>query len=134
MNEVGRLRGRVSAMSAASEATMPNRSGRLRAAASSFAPTKDPFRNVLAVLTVVTISRIHQNFKFLMPFRPALILVLLACGYAYLNPRFLAVGSIFKTRNAKVMLGLAIMACISVPFGISMGNSAMFIISEYGKV
>jgi len=121
-------------MGAVPGAIVPTRVGRLRAAASAFAPTKDPFRNVLAVLMVVTISRIHQNFGFLRPFRPALVLVLLACAYAYLNPRFLSVGSIFSTKNAKVMLGLGIMACISVPFGMSMGNSAVFILSEYGKV
>lgn len=86
------------------------------------------------VLMIVTISRIHQNFGFLKPLRPALVLVVLAALYAYLNPRFLSVGSIFSTRNAKVMLGLGIMAFISVPFGISMGNSAVYILNEYGKV
>jgi O-antigen ligase len=106
----------------------------LRAAATAFKPTADPFRNVLFVLMVITISRIHQNFGFLRPFRPALVLVLMACGYAYLNPRYLAVGSMFKTKNARVMLGLGIMACLSVPFGLSMGNSATFILTEYSKV
>lgn len=110
------------------------RLARLKAAASDFKPTSDPFRNVLFVLMVITISRIHQNFGFLKPFRPALVLVVLACGYAYLNPRFLAVGSIFKTRNARIMGGLGLMAFLSVPFGLSMGGSAQFILNEYGKV
>jgi hypothetical protein len=121
-------------MTAVPGATEPTRLGRLRAASTAFKPTADPYRNVLAVLMVITISRIHQNFHFLTPFRPALVLVLLACGYAYLNPRFLSVGSMFSTRNARVMLGLGIMACLSVPFGLSMGNSAVFILTEYSKV
>jgi O-antigen ligase len=121
-------------MSAAPQIATTGRWGRLRAAADTFKGTSDPFRNVLFVVMIITISRIHQNFGFLRPFRPALVLVLLACAYAYLNPRFLAVGSIFRTRNAKVMLGLAFMACISVPFGISMGGSASYILNEYCKV
>lgn len=100
----------------------------------TFKGTVDPFRNVLFVLMVMTISRVHQHFGFLRPFRPALVLVLLACMYAYLNPRFLSIGSIFKTTNAKVIAGLAIISCLSIPFGISMGASAKFFIEEYSKV
>lgn len=115
-------------------AVSTSRIGRLRAAAATFKPTSDPFRNIMFLLMVITISRIHQNFGFLRPLRPALTLVLLAAGYAYLNPRFLAGGKILKTRNAKIIAALAVMACASVPFGLSMGNSAYFIITEYSKV
>jgi O-antigen ligase len=107
---------------------------RLRRAATTFKATSDPFRNVLFILIVITISRIHQNFGFLKPLRPALVLVILACGYAYLNPRFLAVGGLWKSRNARVIAGLGIMSCLSVPFGLSIGGSAEFIITEYSKV
>jgi O-antigen ligase len=110
------------------------RFGRVRSTAATLKGTSDAYRNILFVLMIITISRFHQNFGFLAPFRPAMVLVMLASGYAYLNPRFLSVGSMFHTFNARIMLGLGISACLSVPFGISMGNSAAFIIDEYVKV
>jgi O-antigen ligase len=108
--------------------------GRMQALAGNFRATADPYRNVLAVLMVVTISRIHQHYDFLRPFRVGMVLVGLAGIYAYLNPKYLAVGSIFKTTNARIMAGLGIMACLSVPLSISIGGSAAYIIQEYSKV
>ena len=95
---------------------------------------RDPYRRLVALLLIISISRIHQHFGFLRPVRPALALTLLAVAYAYMNPRFLATGSIFRTREAKLILAMAIMACLSVPFGISMGASGRFIIEDYSKV
>ena len=43
-------------------------------------------------------------------------------------------GSIFRTREAKLILAMALMACLSVPFGISMGASGRFILEDYSKV
>ncbi len=94
----------------------------------------DQFRMFLFVLVILTISRVHQHFHFLRPFRPLLVLVAVAVLYAYMNPRFLASGSMFRTWPARVMAGLGIMACLSVPFGISMGNSGKFILEDYSKV
>lgn len=94
---------------------------------------KDPYRLILFVLMVITLSRIHQNFGFLRPIRPALTLTLLAAGYAYLNPKYLKVGGLFTTWPARVMMGLGFMACLSVPMSISMGGSAAFILKEYSK-
>lgn len=95
--------------------------------------TRDPFRLVMALLVIVTISRIHQHFGPLAALRPALLLVMLAGAYAYLNPRFLVRGGLFGTLPAKTMLGLGVMACLSVPLAISLGNSGQFIIQEYSK-
>lgn len=93
----------------------------------------DPYRRLVAILLIMTISRIHQHFGFLDTLRPALVLTLLAGAYAYMNPRFLHPG-IFETRPAKLIIAMALMACISVPFGISMGGSGRFIIEDYSKV
>jgi O-antigen ligase len=115
-------------------AQAPGIRGKAQTLVGRFKGTSDPYRNVLFVLMVVTISRIHQHFGFLRPFRPGLVLVALAAIYAYLNPKYLAVGSIFKTTNARVMAGLGLMACLSVPLSISIGASALYIIEEYSKV
>ena len=94
----------------------------------------DPFRKGLFLLVVMNISRIHQHFGFLVNLRPALVVTAFVAAYAYMNPRYMASGSVFRTWPAKIMAGLAIMACISVPLGISIGHAALFIIDSYWKV
>jgi hypothetical protein len=69
----------------------------------AFAPTADPYRNILAILMVFTISRIHQHFQFLSPFRPLLVLVALAGLYAWMNPKYLEVPKALKTRSFKLI-------------------------------
>jgi O-antigen ligase len=96
-------------------------------------PTTDAFRMVIGLLMLITISRIHQHFHFLKPLRPAMSLVLLAGLYALMNPRFLSRDYAPKTWSWKIVTAMAVMACLSVPFGISMGNSGLFIIQEYSK-
>jgi O-antigen ligase len=99
-----------------------------------FAPTRDGYRDIIAALMVMTLSRIHQHFGFLAPFRPLLVLTALAGLYAVANPRHLALGAVLRSRTAKLIMGMGIIACLSVPFGISIGNSAFFILTDYSKV
>lgn len=110
----------------------PGASG-LTLAARAFTPTSDPYRNLISVLMVFTISRIHQNFSFLTRFHPALLLVAGAAAYAWMNPRFLNMLDAPKTPAFRRITAMGIMACLSVPFGISIGGSGQFIISEYSK-
>lgn len=93
----------------------------------------DPLRITIALLIVVSISRIHQHFGPVAALRPALLLVVLAGAYAYLNPRLVNTGELFRTLPAKAMAGLGIMACLSVPLSISIGNSGSFILQEFSK-
>lgn len=86
------------------------------------------------LLIIMSISKIHALSPLLAKFRPALTLALLAGLYAIANPRSLAVGNLLTTWPAKVIAGLGVMACLSVPFGLSMGASGLFIITEYSKV
>jgi O-antigen ligase len=96
-------------------------------------PTKDGYRNIIALLMLITISRLHQHFSFLAPLRPAFTLVLLAAFYAMANPRLLSTSYATKTWSAKIITAMAVMACLSTPFGISMGNSGRFVLFEYSK-
>jgi len=97
-------------------------------------PSLDPMRLALGVLTVLTVSQVHQHFGFLAQMRPALLLVALSLFYAVVKPKVLVPGSILRTWPAKLILALAVFACLSVPFGLSLGRSAVYIIRDYSKV
>jgi O-antigen ligase len=94
---------------------------------------KDPYRRAVFLVLVMTISRIHQNFHFLNPLRPALTATALAAIYAYVNPKFLVSGSLTRTWPGKAIAGLFVAACLSVPLSISIGGSGAFILFEYIK-
>src|SRR5690242_21694975 len=83
----------------------------------------DPLRLSLFLLTVLTVSRVHQHFPFIAQFRPALVLAALTGLYAYLNPRLIAKGGVFQNWIPKLVAAIAVWACLSVPFGISLGGA-----------
>lgn len=118
--------GRAPGPAARSASSPPADDGRLRF-------STDPFRLAIFALTVMTISRIHQHFHQLNPLRPALTMTALAAIYAYMNPRYLVSGSILRTWPAKATAGMLLAACLSVPFGISVGGSGAFILFEFSK-
>ncbi len=93
----------------------------------------DPMRVSLFVLTILTISRVHQHYPFLAKFRPALLLVLASAGYAYLHPVYLTKAKVFKTWPMRLTVILAVLSCCSAAFGISLGRSASFILNSYSK-
>lgn len=93
----------------------------------------DPLRIALFVLTVLTISRVHQHYPMLAKARPALLLVAASIGYAYLNPRYLTRANLLRLWPMRLMVTLGILACCSVAFGISLGGSALFILDSYAK-
>jgi O-antigen ligase len=94
---------------------------------------RDPLRILLFVLTVLTVSRLHQHYPLLMKIRPALLLVIATTGYAYLNPRFLTRANVLEFWPMRVLVLLGVLACCSAVFGISLGRTATFILSDYVK-
>jgi O-antigen ligase len=93
----------------------------------------DPFRVSLLVLIVLTISRIHMQFPALKAMRPALVMTIIAVACAYAKPALLSKRPLFETRNARLIAAFAALACLGAPFGISLGNSATFILNDYVK-
>jgi hypothetical protein len=93
----------------------------------------DPFRWAMFLLTVLTVSRIHQHYPLLARFRPMIVLVIICFFYALANPKSLAAGKVLQRWPSKLIAGLAIVACLSVPFGISMGAAARFILDNYSR-
>jgi O-antigen ligase len=95
---------------------------------------RDPLRLLLFALTIVTVSRVHQHYPQLAPLRPALLLVIAATGYAYLNPRYLTRVNVLAFWPMRMVALLGLLACCSAVFGISLGRTASFILDTYVKV
>ena len=94
---------------------------------------RDPMRLLLFLLMIVTISRVHLHYPILAVFRPALLLSLGAVGYAFLNPRSLTRSNVLDLWPMRMVALLFVLACCSAPFGISLGNSGIFILDSYIK-
>jgi O-antigen ligase len=102
-------------------------------AAAALAVVRDPLRITLFVLTVITISRVHQHYPVLEKFRPGVLLVIASVGYAYLNPHYLTRTNVLRLWPMRLVAALGVLACCSTAFGISLGGSASFILNTYGK-
>ncbi|HEV7596322.1 MAG TPA: hypothetical protein VGO33_15095, partial [Gemmatimonadaceae bacterium] len=94
---------------------------------------RDPMRVALFVTMILTVSRVHQHYGFLAKFRPVLLLVLAAGGYAYLNPRYLTRTNVLTLWPMRLVAIVGVLACGSVVFGISLGASGKFMLDSYLK-
>jgi O-antigen ligase len=101
--------------------------------AAPLALVRDPLRIALFILTIVTISRVHEHYPLIAQARPALLLVVASVGYAYLHPQYLTRANILGLWPVRVVAILGILACTSAAFGISLGGSATFILDSYAK-
>jgi O-antigen ligase len=94
----------------------------------------DPLRLSMWGMFLLTIGGIHLYFLFLKPLRPALSLAVCATIYAFLQPRQLGDGRALRTWPARVVAALVAIALLSIPFGLSIGQSGTYVIEEYSKV
>lgn len=94
---------------------------------------RDPLRMLLFALTILTVSRVHQHYPLIMKLRPALLLIMAAAGYAYLNPQYLTRSNVLKLWPMRLVAILGVLACASAVFGISLGATATFILDSYVK-
>lgn len=90
-------------------------------------------RMAVCLLIVLMVSRLHQYVPVLAKTRPLVVLTFLATAYAFGNPRLLSREGLFGTWPARVLLGLLLLASISVPFALSLGNSGRFVLEVYVK-
>jgi O-antigen ligase len=93
----------------------------------------DPLRVLLCILTILTISRVHQHYPVLEKFRPALLVVVCTIGYAFLYPLSLSRANVLRLWPMRLVAALGVFACCSAVFGISLGGSASFILDSYVK-
>jgi O-antigen ligase len=94
----------------------------------------DPVRLAVFGLMLITIGRMHQHFSVIAAVRPAMLLVALLVGWALLNPATLGARRMLQPWPSRAVLALFALTWVSVPFGISPGNSAMFILDVYSRV
>jgi O-antigen ligase len=93
----------------------------------------DLLRIALFALVLMSVSRIHQHISIVAVARPALLVAGIAFVYAFLNPHLLGT-TWWRAWPAKVVAALGVVACLSAPFGLSLGASGTFILREYAKV
>lgn len=62
------------------------------------------------------------------------MLAVIGVAWAFMNPRLLNADSMVKYWPARVIVALLVLACVGAPFGLSLGGSAMFILTDYVKV
>jgi hypothetical protein len=94
---------------------------------------KDPYRVVLLVLVVLTISRMHMAVSGLEEIRPLILLTIAALAVAWARPKLLAQRSLLISWPAKVVVALAVWAVFGAVFGLSFGSSATFIVQDFSK-
>lgn len=94
---------------------------------------RDPLRMLLFALTILTVSRVHQHYPLIAKGRPALLLIVAAVGFAYLQPLYLTRTNVLNFWPMRLVAILGVLACCSAAFGISLGGSASFILDEYAK-
>jgi O-antigen ligase len=123
---------RASSLTRPDVTTSPSR-GQVGTVAARLAFVRDPLRITLFVLTILTISRVHEHYPVLAKGRPALLLVFAAIGYAYLNPRYLTRTNVLTLWPMRLVATLGVLSCCSAAFGISLGGSATFILNSYVK-
>jgi O-antigen ligase len=93
----------------------------------------DLLRIALFLVICLSIGRMHQHYSFLAPLRPALVLFGLAIVMAILSPKSLNQVGLLRSWQARIVCAIGLMALISAPLGISLGASAVFIISDFSK-
>jgi O-antigen ligase len=94
---------------------------------------RDPFHITLLALVLLNISRLHMQFPVLKAMRPEFILTVVCVALAYAKPAFLSKRHVLETWPARGVAIFGVLACLSALFGISLGHSAVFILSNYGK-
>jgi len=97
-------------------------------------PRWDVLRLVLFVLILVNISRMHEYFGGISKMRPALIASAVAILCVFLRPKLVSLPQVLRYWPGKLIVSLFVLACLSVPFGISQGAAGSIIVNAYGKV
>lgn len=95
---------------------------------------RDLLRLVLALLVFFTIGRAHQHYGFIGAVRPALLLAGVGVAYALFRPGAVRWQNAWSTWPPRVVLALGLLACLSVPFALSLGTAGSFMLDAFSKV
>lgn len=94
----------------------------------------DALRIAVMVILLLSIGRMQESMPFLMPLRLGLVCTAIALAFAVTHQHTLAHGSLMSRWPAKVVVALAVLACVGAPFGLSLGGSAVYMLDRYSKV
>lgn len=95
---------------------------------------REPFRIVVCLLVVLVLSRFHQAVPALVRARPVFVLFAAALAIAVLKPSSVALKTLLRYWPARVMAALLLFACVSAPFGMSLGGSAWYILNYFARL
>lgn len=96
--------------------------------------SRDPLQVLVAALLFITFSRIHQHYAIIGSVQPGLILFVAAVAYAVTNPRSVNVDNLWTSWPPKAVAVLGALACLSVPFALSIGAAGEYFLRTYSKV
>jgi O-antigen ligase len=94
----------------------------------------DALRVALFLFIVISISTVHAYVGILRVLRIGLLLWVAVIVCVILMPRSVRWRNVVASWPAKAVLALAILACLSVPFGLSIGGSGDFLLSVYFRI
>jgi O-antigen ligase len=125
---------RVAAASA-SQLRVMRRSSRSAASASGDGiRSLDPQRIALALFIIMSISNLHMHFPVVAKVRPGLLLWIFLVSYPILVPRSIRWGNLTRSWPPKALIAFGVLACLSIPFGLSIGQSATFMLDVYARI
>jgi O-antigen ligase len=98
------------------------------------AVTLDPLRLAMAAFVILTISNVHMYVRPLAMIRPGLLLWAFIVVYPILVPQSVRWANMTTAWPARVFAALGTLACLSVPFGISIGAAGAYFLDSYIRV
>lgn len=96
--------------------------------------SSDLIRLALVLLVIFAVSRVHEQYTVLVMVRQAVLFALVVSLIAFGTSKQFAFSNVTSTWPTRVILGLGIAACVSIPFGLSIGASGQFLLMGYSKV
>jgi len=94
---------------------------------------KDPYRLTLMALVIENTSHFTSYLGPVYKIRPALVLFCLAVLFALASQTKSIDLTVFRLRVPKLIVLQGLIVCGSVVFGISLGNSATYVLQSYSK-
>lgn len=96
--------------------------------------SRDALRLMVAAIIFLTVGRAHQHFGWLGAMRPLQLLFLASAAYAAFGSSSISLRNLTSTWPPRVVIGLGLMAAVSVPFAISVGGSGSYLLFTYSKI
>lgn len=88
---------------------------------------------ILATLIFFTVGRMHTYYPFLAALSPGKLLFGAALLAAVINPDTIRIDNLWRAWPSKAVMALGALACLSIPFALSIGHAGSFFLNNYVK-